>query len=128
MDSAVVVLPGAGFSDESQRFALIERQIDAVDGIDRFRVGTIDDAKVGNFQQGFFFHCLFHSVFSFHQVLSRGSIASRRPSPSRLKERAVIMMKMPGIMIRCGTVRMTSRASASIEPHSGFGGCTPMPI
>ena len=39
-----------------------------------------------------------------YQSFSRGSNASRMPSPKRLKPRTVIMMAMPGKNTRCGAL------------------------
>ncbi len=56
-----------------------------------------------------------------------GSRASRKPSPARLMATAVTRIARPGKVTIQGCERMNSRESASIEPHSGVGGCAPRP-
>ena len=60
---------------------------------------------------------------------SLGSSASRKPSPIRLMASTVVTRIInPGKGHNPpGARRMNSRASASIVPHSGVGGCAPMP-
>src|SRR5690606_4334081 len=60
-------------------------------------------------------------------LFSFGSSASRRPSPIRLIASTVSRMARPGSVTTHQARRMNSRASASMVPHSGVGGCAPMP-
>ena len=60
-------------------------------------------------------------------VFSFGSSASRRPSPVRLKASTVIRIARPGSVTTHHALWMNSSALASIEPHSGVGGCAPRP-
>src|SRR5207253_3202930 len=63
-----------------------------------------------------------------HQLrFSFGSRASRRPSPIKLMASTTSRMAIPGNVTTHQALRMNSRASASIVPHSGVGGCAPMP-
>src|ERR671919_116733 len=58
---------------------------------------------------------------------SRGSSASRRPSPTRLKASTATMMASPGTVATCGATSSTSRPVDTIKPHEAVGGCTPRP-
>src|SRR4029453_6691866 len=58
---------------------------------------------------------------------SFGSSASRNPSPSRLKARTVKKIASAGKIAACGAVSISERAASSMAPHSGVGGCAPMP-
>src|SRR5471032_2361201 len=62
-----------------------------------------------------------------HGRSSFGSSASRKPSPSRLNASTVTKMARLGNNAICGAVTMSARASLSIAPHSGVGGCAPRP-
>jgi len=53
---------------------------------------------------------------------SRGSSASRKPSPRRLKPRTRNMMETPGKKTIQGEVNMWLLLRLSIKPHSGVGG------
>src|SRR4029078_7525518 len=53
--------------------------------------------------------------------LSRGSSASRSPSPMRLMASTVMRIARPGKAMIHGWAVMNSRASASMAPHSGMG-------
>jgi len=55
-------------------------------------------------------------------LLECGSVASLRPSPSRLNASTVIMMQMPGGMLSQGAMVRNERASLRIEPQLGAGG------
>ena len=57
-----------------------------------------------------------------------GSSASRSPSPSRLKASTVKKIARLGNSATCGAFTMSARASFSIAPHSGLGGCAPRPM
>src|SRR5690606_36501952 len=61
------------------------------------------------------------------RVLICGSRLSRRPSPSRLKPSTDRKMARPGKMATHGASWIISRASVSIEPQDGNGGCMPRP-
>src|SRR5690606_34312383 len=73
-------------------------------------------AEILHLQQGFA-----------HWPPLRGSSASRRPSPSRLKPRLTMRMAKPGIAATHHWSRMKRRPEAIIAPHSGSGGCAPRP-
>src|SRR5690606_8787415 len=79
--------------------------------------GAEGDGQVFDFEQRTHFQLLF----------SRGSSASRSPSPQRLMARTVTRIARPGKVTTHQARMMNSRASASIVPHSGVGGCAPSP-
>src|SRR6202030_4854279 len=58
---------------------------------------------------------------------SRGSSASRNPSPSRLKPSTARKMAMPGKIDIHGAWLTKSFAVFSIDPHDGAGGNCPSP-
>src|SRR5260370_27611003 len=58
---------------------------------------------------------------------SRGFSASRRPSPRRLKQIAVVAMASAGATMIHGAWCMKRRASDTIRPHSDAGGWAPRP-
>src|SRR5439155_4150244 len=60
--------------------------------------------------------------------LSRGSSASRRPSPSRLKPSTVSDSAIPGAKMRYAAVKIWSLASPIMRPHSAVGGWAPRPM
>src|SRR5688572_19300160 len=62
-----------------------------------------------------------------NQFFNFGSSASRNPSPSKLNARTVRNMARLGNIATCGAITMSARASLSMAPHSGVGGCAPMP-
>ena len=67
------------------------------------------------------------SLFLLLYRFSLGSSASRRPSPSRLNARTVIMMNKPGNVIKYGALREKSFAPDIKTPHSGCTTGTPKP-
>ena len=62
------------------------------------------------------------------QSFSRGSSASRRPSPIRLMLMAVSTMAKPGMSVNHGALRIYARDEEMMAPHSGVGCCTPKPM
>src|SRR5215472_18503889 len=74
-----------------------------------------------------------HTVILNHRVVDaqprrrRGSLRSRKPSPSRLKPSTVTMIASPGRVARCGESRMYDKPKASVAPQLGVGGGTPRP-
>lgn len=56
-----------------------------------------------------------------------GSSASRNPSPNRLNASTVRKIATAGKSATCGAMTISARASLSIAPHSGVGGCAPNP-
>lgn len=50
------------------------------------------------------FHVFLNGWKGFSHTFSRGSRASRRPSPKRLKESTVIRMAKPGVVATCGAM------------------------
>ncbi len=53
---------------------------------------------------------------------NRGSSASRKPSPSRLKPNTVSIIAKPGKNTKCGALKTWFRSAANMAPHSGCGG------
>src|SRR6266542_1677494 len=56
----------------------------------------------------------------------RGSIVSRRPSPTKLQAIATVKIASPG-KVEIHHCCISSRPSATIAPHSGVGGTAPSP-
>ena len=73
-----------------------------------------------------FFTSIFFSSQMYYD-LRCGSKESRKPSPNRLIEHAVITIAKAGNIIKCGAFRMNSRDSDNICPHSGCGEGIPRP-
>ncbi|MNE41595.1 hypothetical protein D3C80_1356750 [compost metagenome] len=65
--------------------------------------------------------------FTLFYPFNLGSSASRSPSPSRLNASTVMNIARLGKIATCGAITMSARASLSIAPHSGVGGCAPRP-
>src|ERR1700687_1318903 len=107
--SAVTLLP-----EPDSDFAGLHRQIDIVDGDKRLRDAAEFHGEPFDFEQR-------------HQRLSFGSSASRKPSPIRLNASTVIRIASPGKVTTHDARWMNSSAPASIDPHSGVGGCAPRP-
>src|SRR5436305_7183236 len=59
--------------------------------------------------------------------LSRGSRASRRPSPRRLNDSTVRKIARPGHTAIQGALTRKRCAELSMLPHDGAGGCWPRP-
>src|SRR5262245_44672838 len=59
--------------------------------------------------------------------VSLGSSASRKPSPSMLKDRTVRKIANPGQTAIHGALVRKRCAVLSIEPQDGAGGCWPSP-
>src|SRR5690606_631004 len=106
----------AGFTDNGKHLSLVDMQRDAVDRLERSAHGIEGNGEVLDVQQS---HG--QDLFSF------GSSASRSPSPIRLMASTVTRIASPGNVTTHQARMMNSRASASIVPHSGVGGCAPMP-
>src|SRR5690606_16339812 len=104
------------FADDRQHLALVDMERYAIDSPERAGCGLELDDQVFDFQKS---HG--HDLFIF------GSSASRRPSPTRLIASTVIRMATPGSVTTRQARRMNSRASASMVPHSGVGGCAAIP-
>src|ERR1044072_2736931 len=60
-------------------------------------------------------------------LLSRGSSASRRPSPTNAKESIVIAIAKVGNSPRCQYTRIYEEESATILPQLGVGSLIPKP-
>src|SRR5437016_7958609 len=59
--------------------------------------------------------------------LSRGSRASRSPSPSKFSASTVMKIARPGHTAIHGAVPRYACAILSMDPHDGVGGCVPSP-
>ena len=85
-------LSAAGFAHDGQHFALVEGEGDAPHGFHFAGVGVEGHMQVVHVQN-YFLRIFCHGG----HLLKRGSKASRRPSPSRLKESMVRLMAIAGI-------------------------------
>src|SRR5262249_3551052 len=117
-------LATAGFADDAERFALRDSDADLIDRAPGSVVAACGrrrkrDVEIFDLEQD-------HVGVSI-QRFSLASRASRRPSPSRLKASTVTRIMTPGNVTTHQARDTNSRASASIVPHSGNGGCAPSP-
>jgi hypothetical protein len=103
-------------ADDAQHLALVERERHAFDGVQGRALERELDVEVFDFKQ-------WHGG----QRFSLGSSASRSPSPMTLKASTAIRMARPGKVTTHQARSTNSRASASMVPHSGDGGCAPRP-
>src|SRR5690606_3460214 len=94
-----------------------EKERYATHGLHPAGAGGKGHAEILDLQQGFA-----------HWTPLRGSSASRRPSPRRLKPRLTMRMATPGTPATHHWSRMKRRPEAIIAPHSGSGGCAPSPM
>src|ERR1700690_1053466 len=108
-------LAGTGFADDADHFALFDNEVETIDCGEWHLLRAKFDAQVVDFEQ------------SLHYRFSFGSSASRRPSPVRLNANTDIRIARPGKVTTHHALWMNSSALASIEPHSGVGGCAPRP-
>src|SRR5215469_8680502 len=86
-----------------------------VHGVEKFRQGRI---------------VAYSSAARLHSTATRptrGSRASRKPSPRQLKPITATKMARPGKSDTWGASIRYARPSLTIFPHSGVGGCTPKP-
>src|SRR5690606_34774323 len=99
---------------DAQRLAGLERERHAVHGAGDALVGVEVCPQVLHLEQR-------------HQLLSRGSSASRSPSPTRLNASTVTTIARPGNVASHHAPNSTSLPSATILPHEGAGSGTPRP-
>src|SRR5690606_22304563 len=99
---------------DPERLARFERERDAVYRAGHALVGVEVGPEVLHLEQR-------------HQLLSRGSSASRSPSPTRLKASTVTTIARPGNVASHHAPNSTSLPSATILPHEGAGSGTPSP-
>src|SRR6266496_4087845 len=107
-------LATARLADEAQCFAGLNTQRDAVDGAHHPVVGEEMRAQVLDFQHV--------------QTIEYGSVASRRPSPRKLKASTALAMNTTGMSShgKCANVWMFC-ASCSNVPQLTNGGRMPIP-
>src|SRR5690606_7096207 len=98
-----------GFTHDAQTFAA-KRKGHAAHGFNSTGTGGEGDAEIINCQK------------RLHWLLPRGSSASRRPSPRKLKPRLTMRIAIPGMAATHHWSRMKRRPDAIIAPHSGNGG------
>lgn len=91
-------LATAGLTDDGEHFALAQRECDAADSLDLAGVGTKETCRF----------CTSNTLFMLNYLLKRGSNASRRPSPNRLKESIVRLMATAGTTSWYGYVMNTA--------------------
>src|SRR5439155_26020902 len=60
-------------------------------------------------------------------TFKRGSSASRKPSPKRLKANTVRKIAIPGTIRTQGLISRTIRLAFRSQPQLGVGGCVPRP-
>src|SRR5690606_17131136 len=109
-------LARARFADQRQRAARRDVEVEAVDD----RAAAEGDAQVAHRDDGF----LLHHEASF----SRGSMASRSPSPIRLNASTSTRIARLGISARWKAFSMLSKPSRTMPPHVGVGGASPSPM
>ena len=85
-------LAATGFAHDGQHFALMEGKGDTTHGF-HFAGISVEGHMQVIYVQNYFFQILCHGG----HLLKRGSKASRRPSPNRLKESMVKLMAIAGI-------------------------------
>ena len=91
MDIALDALAATALPHDPEGLALVQRVADAVDRVDHAFPREEVRLEVADLEEGG------HLV-----SLVRGSIASRKPSPTKLKASTVTAMKSPGRMINQG--------------------------
>src|SRR5580658_8736987 len=104
-------LARARFTDKAQHLALGDGEVDVLQHGESAVARDVIERVVADIEDG-------------HRS-SRGLRASRRPSPSRLKQIAVAAIASEGATITHGAWCMKRRASDTINPHSEAGGCAP---
>ena len=102
-------LAGGGFTDDGQRLARLQLEGDAFDR----GGGAEGDGQVLDVQQ------------RGHRWVPRGSMASRKPSPRKLKPVTARVMAAPGKMASQGAEVRYSWAPFSMLPQLGVGGWMP---
>src|SRR5690606_17384527 len=107
--------PAPALPHDPQHLALVDAEGNAVDRAGEPGLRLEVRAQVLDFQQR-------HG-----QLRSRGSRASRRPSPSRLKASTVTTIVSPGNVATHHALSSVSRPSATMFPQVGVGGATPSP-
>ena len=113
----------AGFAHQPKHFAGVDCKINPITALTTpssvkkkvFRFWTSNRGSVI-----VFVHRLFSVGFRM-SCFRRGSIASRRPSPSRLKASTVIIMAMPGKKTRWGAVKTWLRSVPAWCPIPAWG-------
>ena len=124
-------------SDEAHAFAGLEAEVHAANGL----VDAVLDVELGlevpdgeqvaalwlRDRAGAADHRGGHGPARARRIFSRGSSASRTPSPSRLMAITITRIIRPGTMEVCGLVISAERASPSMEPRSARGGWLPRP-
>src|SRR5690606_33609297 len=107
----------AGFADNRQCFAGIERKADIAH--------RLHDAAAGAYRHAEILHIQHRA----HRDESPATpSASRRASPSILNASTVRLMHSAGQNNSAGCSNILRRPSLLIEPHDGVGGVTPMPM
>src|SRR5262249_17909649 len=112
----------AGLADDADRLALADAHVDVLHRAHDPAPRRELDGEVGDIEQR---NGLGHGI----HVRRCGSTMSRRPSPSRLKQKTAIISAAPGKnAIHHSPDTMKAAPSATIIPHSAVGGRTPRPM
>ena len=85
-------LAAAGFADDAERLALVDADVDAVDGPQDAVVGIEVGLQTLDLEQGR------------HQITFRASSASRSPSPMKLMATTAMKMAPPGNRAQCAAM------------------------
>src|SRR6188768_2139232 len=115
-------LARARFTDQSHGLAGRDAEIDAAHRGHRTRIGRELDAQIANRKQ-----CLRGLGHQLARLRNFGSMASRKPSPTKLKANTTSKMAAPGIRNNHGASKMYDRPSAKMLPQVAYGGRTPKP-
>src|SRR5215831_2347370 len=84
-------------------------------------------ASFGIVRTGSFEGAILWAPDPFAHIFRRGSSASRRPSPKRLKARTLRKMAAPGKRQIQGLISRIIRPALRSQPQLGVGGCVPSP-
>src|SRR5690606_22037193 len=102
-----------GLADQCDALALVDMQGNAVQYFHKAGIALEGEAQVAD-EKGGSRHCSTPRI-------------SRSASPSRLKPKTAIMFARPGEAVSQQESGRYFAPSATIEPRSGVGGCTPRP-
>src|ERR1017187_6748347 len=109
-------LARAGLAHEPDAFPWSDLEVQLAERREAALRGRIAHAQFANLQQ----RALAHDR-------SRGSSASRRPSPMKLKQYTIVASAAAGTSNRCGCACMSEAPSAISEPSDANGTRTPRP-
>src|SRR5438128_7993114 len=108
-------LAAAGFPDNAERLALVERDVDAVDRLQHAIVGGKVGLQALDLEQ------------RRHQITRLASSASRMPSPMKLMATTATKIAPPGNSAQWAAISRKSLASNNSRPQVGTSGGKPRP-